>query len=83
MGRTYAGILGPLAFATVLFRGLIVSDGAAPTLKLAMICLFAFAILGLVIGRVAEATILESVKTRFDSEMRARRDDDALAKTAS
>ena len=75
MGRTYAGILGPLAFATVLFRGLILGEGAEPTLKLAMICLFAFAILGLVIGRVAEATVLESVKARFDGELRGGGDD--------
>lgn len=82
MGRTYAGILGPLAFATVLFRGLILGDGAEPTLKLAMICLFAFSGLGVVIGRIAEATILESVKTRFDHELRDL-GDDAAAPTAS
>jgi len=72
MGRKYAGILGPLAFATVLFRGLILVDGVEPTLKLAMICLFAFAAVGFVIGCVAEATILESVKLRFDTMMRAQ-----------
>ncbi len=79
MGRTYAGILGPLAFATVLFRGLILVDSTAPTLKLAMTCLFAFAIVGFVIGRVAEATILESVKTRIGIEMQASNDDAATS----
>ena len=74
MGRKYAGILGPLAFATALFRGLILGDGVEPTLKLAMLGLFAFALLGVVVGGIAEATILESVKTRFDNEMRARGD---------
>ena len=72
MGRMYAGILGPLAFATTLFRGLILADSVEPTLKLAMICLFAFAAAGFVIGSIAEATVLESVRTRFDLEMEAR-----------
>jgi hypothetical protein len=77
MGRTYAGILGPLAFATVLIRGLILVDGAAATLKLAMICLFVFAIVGLVIGRVAETTVLESVKIKIGKEMQASKDEAA------
>ena len=82
MGRTYAGILGPLAFATVLFRGLILVDDAGPTLKLAMICLFGFAIVGFVIGNVAEATILESVKTRFDAAMKALNQDEGKPKAS-
>jgi hypothetical protein len=82
MGRTYAGILGPLAFATVLFRGLILVDSPAPTLKLAMVCLFAFAIVGFVIGSVASATVLESVKTRIANEIQANKDDESTA-TAS
>ncbi len=82
MGRSYAGILGSLAFATVLFRGLILVDRTGPTLQLAMICLFVFAIVGCVIGRVAEATILESVKTRFDIEIKAGKSEETTA-TAS
>ena len=72
MGRTYAGILGPLAFATVLFRGLILFHSADSTLKLAMFSLFAFAIMGFIIGEVAKATVLESVRVRFDIEMQTR-----------
>lgn len=81
MGRTYAGILGPLAFTTILVRGLVWGESVDPTLKLAMTCLFAFAGLGFVIGRVAEATILESVRTRFNANTPAH-DEDALTPTA-
>ncbi len=82
MGRTYAGILGPLAFATVLIRGLILADGTEPTLKLAMISLFTFAVVGGIIGRIAEATVLESVKTRIDREIQASKSEESTA-TAS
>ncbi len=77
MGRTYAGILGPLVFATVLFRGLILVDAVEPTLKLAMICLFVFTVVGFFIGRVAETTILESVRTRIDLEMQVSGGDES------
>jgi len=80
MGRSYAGILGPLAFATVLFRGLILADGVEPTLELAMICLFAFSIVGFVVGGIAEATVLESVKTKFMA-LRARDANDGTVPT--
>ena len=82
MGRTYAGILGPLVFATVLFRGLILGDAAEPTLKLAIGCLFIFTVVGFFIGRVAEATILESVRTRIDFEMQVSGGDESTS-TAS
>jgi hypothetical protein len=82
MGRTYAGILGPLAFATVLFRGLILVDATAPTLKLSMICLFAFAIVGFVIGKIAEMTVLESVKAKIGTEMQASKDDASTVTTS-
>ena len=72
MGRTYAGILGPLAFTTVLLRGLSLAAGVEPTLKLAMLCLFGFAIVGFVVGNIAEATIVESVRTKFETELQAR-----------
>lgn len=81
MGRKYAGILGPLAFATVLFRGLVLADGLDPTLKLAMLSLFSFAALGFLIGRIAEATVLESVKSRFDLEMQKQAEQTATPTT--
>ena len=81
MGRLYAGILGPLAFATALSRGLILADGVDATLKLAMGCLFVFAIAGFVIGGIAEATVLESVKSRFELDRQTRLDQTAKATT--
>lgn len=72
MGRTYAGILGSLAFTTMLARGVIDRSGAEATLILATISLFAFAGLGYVVGQIADSIVLEAVKFRFNAELQAR-----------
>ncbi len=71
MGRTYAGVLGPVAFLTVLTRSLI--DGGSPTetLQLAMICLFGFAGLGFVAGQIADMVVMDSIRARFAHEGRS------------
>ena len=43
MGRAYAGILGPLAFAISIARGVAAGSGVEGTLLAAMASLFAFA----------------------------------------
>jgi len=72
MGRLYAGILGPVAFVTTLARGLIDAVAAEPTLKIATLCLFAFAGIGYVAGQIAELVVGESVRARFQDELEAR-----------
>lgn len=72
MGRVYAGILGPLAFATILARSLVDGAGIESTVKMATLCLFAFAAIGYVAGRVADLIVTESVHTRFQAELQAR-----------
>ena len=67
MGRAYAGILGPLAFATIALRGVLHHAGALSTLKLATVTLVLFTALGYLIGAIAEATIRESVLSQFRS----------------
>jgi hypothetical protein len=67
----YAGILGPVAFATILARGLIDAGGVEATLKFATLCLFAFAGIGYVAGRIADLLVTESVRTRFEEELQA------------
>jgi hypothetical protein len=65
MGRRYAGILGPLAFALMLVRGLLNGGGAEPTLWAASCGMFGFAFLGLILGETADYLVRESVKARF------------------
>lgn len=72
MGRTYAGILGPLAFATILARSLIDGGGSVETLSTALACLFGFAAIGYVAGQIAESIVWEAVRARFNKEMATR-----------
>ena len=76
MGRQYAGVMGLVAFATILFRGVVHADAIEPTLKLACLCLFAFALLGGTIGWIADQTVFHAVATRFNEELRAARSAD-------
>lgn len=68
MGPRYAGILGTLAFVIVLFRGAMHSDGLDGTVRIAILALCVFAIIGYGIGRIAESTVEESIRTRFTRE---------------
>jgi hypothetical protein len=68
MGRSYAGILGPLAFATLVARGLLRGDAVAETMLTASLGLFAMAAVGYLAGRIAQFIVDESVRIRFQIE---------------
>jgi hypothetical protein len=72
MGRTYAGILGPLAMAVVICRGWLDSGGVESTLSLATVYLVVFSIVGALIGQVAQATVDESVRAKLEEQLAAR-----------
>ena len=72
MGRTYAGILGPLAFTTILARSVIDTSSVESTMMLATLCLFLFAGIGYLVGQVADSIVLEAVKANFNKELKAR-----------
>jgi hypothetical protein len=80
MGRTYAGILGPLAFTTILARNLIAPSSVESTMMLATVCLFLFAGIGYLVGQVADSIVLEAVTAKFDKELHTRDTADANAK---
>jgi hypothetical protein len=69
MGRIYAGILGPLAMMMIIFRGIKDSAGIEGTLTMAILALAAYAILGAVLGRIAQATIDESVRWKIEQQL--------------
>jgi hypothetical protein len=69
MGRTYAGILGPLAMVTVVARALIHGGGVEVPLKCACLCLVLFAIIGWIAGRWAERIVVEAARTRLMAEL--------------
>ena len=71
MGRTYAGTLGPLAFATVVARAIVHGGASQQTLLAASMCLFGFALIGSVTGALAGWIVEDSVRSRVAAEAKA------------
>ena len=71
MGRIYAGVLGPLAFCTVIVRGLRGAEGAESTLGSAAIALAVFSAAGYLIGQTAQWVVEESVQEKIEAELAA------------
>ena len=71
MGRVYAGILGLLAFGTVIARSLLHGGNVESALFTASWTLFAFAALGYIIGSIAERTIVEAIEIKFHAQWQA------------
>ena len=71
VGRSYAGVLGLLAFGTVLARGLGRMAGVNATLWQASMALFVFALVGLIVGAIANRIVEESVRSSVAAEAAA------------
>jgi hypothetical protein len=69
MGRTYAGILGPLAMVVIICRGLKDSAGLEGTLTLAIVALAIYAVVGSIVGQIAQATVDESVRLKIERQL--------------
>ena len=69
MGRKYAGVLGFLAFLTVVGRGLIKGGSLESTLQIAILMMFALAIVGYIVGELAAWVVEESVRSQLASEL--------------
>ena len=79
MGRDFAGILALVAFSTTVLRGAI-HGHADEALLTATIQLFLFAAVGWVLGTIAQSTVEQSVRARFETELKAA-EEAAKAKT--
>ncbi len=69
MVRFYAGFLGLVAFVTSMARGLIHGGGTESILKVSVVCFFLFGVIGMLIGRIAEWTVDESVRMKVRSSV--------------
>jgi hypothetical protein len=69
MSRVYAGILGPLAMAVVICRGLVGSGGVEGTLTSATAYLAIFSVVGAIIGHIAQSTVDESVRAQLEQQL--------------
>ena len=70
MARTYAGILGPLAFLTSLAQGFIHARQTEAILFAAWCSLLVFAAVGYFVGWIASRTVEESVAARIRAQLR-------------
>jgi hypothetical protein len=71
VAQLYAGILGLLAFATCVARGIVHGGGAESSLGTACLALAMFAAVGLILGFIAEQTVEASVRQRVAAELAA------------
>ena len=71
MGRAYAGVLGYLAAALTLFRGFMARGGVEGTLVTAIVVMVIFALIGYVLGSIAQATVDHSVRQQLESSLAA------------
>jgi hypothetical protein len=69
LAHQYAGILGTLAMSVVMLRAIKDSSASASVLWTAIGLLAAFAAAGFVIGWIADATVVSSVRAQFDEEL--------------
>ena len=81
MGRSYAGILGPIAFGVVIARSLFHGGSVETALGTAPLALCLFAAIGYVIGLTAEKTVVGAVETEFHAKLQAEGTADTAATT--
>ena len=85
MGRTYAGIVGLVAFSAMTFRGIASHRSLEGTIALACGSMFALAAVGFVVGELASWFVAESVQARISAEIaRSEKEEQAVrGKTAT
>ena len=83
MARIYAGILGLLAFATVIARGLAYGGPGGESIWNAVLAMFAFAAVGYAMGRTAQWLVDDSVRGRLAAEMQSNAANAAATKLAA
>lgn len=82
MGRSFAGILGLVAFSTSVLRAAIAGHSPDSALLTATILLFAFTAGGWVLGSIAESTVEHAVRTRFEAELKAAGESDSRGRSS-
>jgi uncharacterized membrane protein YeaQ/YmgE (transglycosylase-associated protein family) len=77
VARIYAGILGPLALLTTIVHGMLHARQEDAILLTGWANLLVFAVIGALIGWIAENTVEESVSTAVSRELAATTPDNA------
>ncbi|QEG33069.1 hypothetical protein [Bythopirellula goksoeyrii] len=71
MARTYAGILALLGLIVVLLRAIKDGAGVDGTLLQSVAMMALLAVVGTVVGAIAQTTVDESTRTRVQAELDA------------
>ena len=74
MAHIYSGILGPLALLTSFAHGAIHSHQCESMLLTGWLSLVSFAMVGGVLGWLAERTVKDSVRSQMEAELAAEAD---------
>ncbi len=69
MGRAYAGVLGYLASALTLVRGAVAGSGLEGTVMMAVAAMAIFALIGFVIGTIAETTVDHAIREKLETQL--------------
>lgn len=69
MGRNYGGILGLVAFATMIGRGMVALSSIDSVVQIATVAMFIFAALGWIVGNIAARIVDESVRHKVNAEL--------------
>ena len=72
MARHYAGVLGLVAFVTVVVRGIAGGDGVQGTVQTAVISMIAFAVIGAIAGAIAEGIVRDAIQAKLLAEVENR-----------
>jgi hypothetical protein len=74
MARSYAGVLGLVAFATTIAHGVLHGRGPEVTLLWASVGMVAFAMIGSLLGSVAGSTVEEAARMRMARQLAAQKE---------
>ena len=69
MGRRYAAVLGMLAFAAILVRGTVRGGAPESVMDQAVVYLFVFAVLGALVGSLAQWIVEDAVRGKLASQI--------------
>ncbi len=72
MARQFAGVMGLLAFASVMCRAMLAQDGLMESAAAACGCLAAYAVAGAIVGRLAQFIVDESVRSQLLADIQAK-----------
>jgi hypothetical protein len=71
VGRTYAGVLGYLAWVVVVLRGVKEGGAIESVMTTAVVWMIGLAVVGAIVGRLAAWTVSESVRRQLADEISA------------